>query len=92
MDRPPLRPNAWTICCRRGGNGGPDTCRGTPGLRDDAHFEAARRSLAVLPVFDLLGQERAYRAAGLPVPSPSLSLSSGWWALGEGLFAPLPVD
>ncbi len=34
------------------------------GFRVDAHFAAARRALAVLPTFDLLGQARAYRAAG----------------------------
>ena len=33
------------------------------GFRDDAHFAAAKRALAVLPAFDLLGRERAYRAA-----------------------------
>ncbi len=34
------------------------------GFRDDADFAAARRSLAPLPAFDLLGRERAYRVAG----------------------------
>ena len=34
------------------------------GFRDDADFAAARRALAVLPTFDLLGRERAYRVAG----------------------------
>lgn len=34
------------------------------GFRDDAHFAAAQRALDVLPTFDLLGRERAYRAAG----------------------------
>ena len=32
-------------------------------FREDVHFAAAKRALAALPAFDLLGRERAYRAA-----------------------------
>lgn len=33
------------------------------GFREDVHFAAAKRALATLPAFDLLGRERAYGAA-----------------------------
>ena len=34
------------------------------GFRTDAHLAAARRAMSSLPYFDLLGCERAHRAAG----------------------------
>ena len=33
------------------------------GFREDADYAAAKRALSTLPSFDLLGRERAYRAA-----------------------------
>lgn len=63
------------------------------GFREDVHFAAAKRALATLPAFDLLGRERAYgaadryrelRKAGITVRK-TVDLIIGSFCIDEGL-------